>query len=405
MGMNTLLMQVIERINRALSSPRRNLMLSAVFVAIGLMAIVIGNWRAGRRQVDQMTGEAISSVVGASSQVLLRVFGDDGLGSVPVAWTGLRVYVPSEDDWRVLDGRDGAGDGLGDGLGEHVVLLVHGLDEPGGIWDDLAPALSKAGFAVVRFEYLNDQAIGLSGDALGDALDDLEAMGVRRIDLVCHSMGGLVARDALTGEGFEQGDGVDGLRVGRLITVGTPHGGSPWARLRAVAEMREQVQRFVEADELDPRQLLGFVRDGVGQAGEDLMPGSAFLDDLNARPLDNSIRVTCLVGRVVEPGGVKWGAMVAGGVLGELIGQREVSVIEEELDELNRGLGDGVVPMSSAVLDGVDDVVILGANHRGMVRRVEFGEAVRRAGGLGAGDEPPGIAVILDRLEDRLDDD
>ncbi|MGV6815068.1 MAG: esterase/lipase family protein [Phycisphaerales bacterium] len=394
-------MQIIERINRALSSPRRNLMLSAVLVTIGLVAIVIGNWRVGRQQVDQMTsevtGEVISSVMGASNQVLMRVFGDEGLGSVPAAWTGLRVYVPGENDWRVLD--------EGDGPGERVVLLVHGLDEPGGIWDDLAPELSEAGFVVVRFEYLNDQAIGLSGDALGDALDNLQAVGVRRMDLVCHSMGGLVARDALTREGFEQGDGVDGLRVGRLITVGTPHGGSPWARLRAVAEMREQVQRFVEADEMDPMQLLGFVRDGVGKAGEDLMPGSAFLTDLDGRRLDDSIQVTCLVGRVVEPEAVQWGAMVGGGVLGELIGKREVSVIETELDELNRGLGDGVVPMSSAVLDGVDDVVILGANHRGMVRRVEIGEAVRRVGGLGAGDEPPGIAVILDRLGDPLGDD
>jgi hypothetical protein len=31
-----------------------------------------------------------------------------------------------------------------------LVLLVHGMDEPGGIWDDLAPALAAAGHAVAR---------------------------------------------------------------------------------------------------------------------------------------------------------------------------------------------------------------------------------------------------------------
>src|SRR5690606_22566445 len=77
-----------------------------------------------------------------------------------------------------------AGDGGGDGDGatraeawipvadaagpatDRVVLLVHGLDEPGDIWDDLTPALHEAGHTVVRFNYPNDQDPALSADAL-----------------------------------------------------------------------------------------------------------------------------------------------------------------------------------------------------------------------------------------------
>ena len=46
------------------------------------------------------------------------------------------------------------------------LVLIHGLDEPGDIWDDLAPALTAAGYAVWEYRYPNDQGIDRSADWL-----------------------------------------------------------------------------------------------------------------------------------------------------------------------------------------------------------------------------------------------
>ena len=105
------------------------------------------------------------------------------------------------------------------------MVLVHGLDEPGGIWDQLAPALYQDGHTVLRFDYRNDQAIVRSGDALGDSLRALRRDGISDLDLVCHSMGGLVARELLSRDEYRE----IGLRVRTMVTLGTPHHGSPWA--------------------------------------------------------------------------------------------------------------------------------------------------------------------------------
>ena len=214
------------------------------------------------------------------------------------------------------------------------------------------------------------------------------------MDMVCHSMGGLVSRDAMTREEFAGA----GIVVERYVTIGTPHGGSPWARMQAVSEMREQVQRWIESDDLNPKRLLGFARDGVGQAGVDLLPGSDFLKELNSRSMPDGVVTTCIVGRMTKEQGDGIGLAVANSMLIDLLGASEASAIADELEKLSKELGDGVVPMSSAVLDGVEDVVILQANHRALIRNVELGEAMRQLGGLPSSDEPPAVAVVLDRL-------
>jgi pimeloyl-ACP methyl ester carboxylesterase len=116
---------------------------------------------------------------------------------------------------------------------KRIILLVHGLDEPGSIWDELAPAIDDQGACVARFEYPHDQHIALSATLFQQSLLALRDMGVERVDLVCHSMGGLVARDALSRDPEDSDD--DGARdiVDRLILVGTPNAGSSWARTQS----------------------------------------------------------------------------------------------------------------------------------------------------------------------------
>lgn len=254
---------------------------------------------------------------------------------------------------------------------ERLVVLLHGLDEPGRIWDDAAPAILAAGMAVARFDYPNDQAIAASADLLLDTLATLRSMGVRTIDAVGHSMGGLVARDALTRAARPAGLPC----ANRLITVGTPNKGSPLARHRWVAEAREQIARWTESPGWTPPGSAS-PRGERGRAGVDLMPGSAFFADLDARPLPDAA-MTIILGRLLP-------LPASSNAVGRAL-----------LD----AMGDGVVSVASARLAGVSDVVELTGTHRGLVRNVSPTDAVRtRLGRPAKGAVPPAVPVIVDRL-------
>ena len=163
-----------------------------------------------------------------------------------------------------------------------VVVLVHGLDDPGRVWMTLRPVLLQNGVTVAQFEYPNDQPIEESTRLMADELLKLKEAGVGRVSIVAHSMGGLVSRHLLTDPRWYngRGHGHDGYPdVERLIMVGTPHHGSQMARLRLAAEVRDQVVRICSGEGL----LFGAIFDGAGEAKLDLLPGSAFLTTLNNR--------------------------------------------------------------------------------------------------------------------------
>lgn len=268
---------------------------------------------------------------------------------------------------------------------DRVVLLIHGLDEPGDIWDDLAPVLHEAGYAVARFDYPDDQPIAASADLLGEWLTKMNAGGVQRMDMVCHSMGGLVARDALTRIAPPR------PVVERIIFLGTPAGGSPWARLQAVAEARQGVMRAI--DKAEWRELLGFLNDGRGEAAADLLPGSAFLKNLDSRPWPK-IQATAIVANVFSPDVVESRAM---DLLKNNLGEDRAAHAAAQVREFAAMLGDGVVPESSAAAPGISDVVRISATHRGIIRDSIVERTARDLLGQPSA-PPPGIAIVLDRL-------
>jgi len=301
---------------------------------------------------------------------------------------GTFAYVPGAGDalggdWRRLDGKAS--------LPGEVVLLVHGLDEPGDIWSDLAPALLADGRAVVRFNYPNDQAASASGDLLIDALRALKgAHGVERAHMVCHSMGGLIARDALTRPGAREGMPA----FGRMILVGTPNAGSAWASVQVFGEIRDHVTRWIERDGEDPGALLGFLLDGTGEAADDLLPGSAYLADLNARPLPEDVEITIIAGRASPVEARAMRGWLNAPLVRRVLGPEQAEDLLAEASEAIDVLGDGLVSLESARLAGVDDFVVVEGNHRSILRRVPALEAV----GVEKRDEPPAIAIVLDRL-------
>ena len=114
-----------------------------------------------------------------------------------------------------------------------VLLVVHGII---GDTRSLVGALAAgphplhAGYdCVLALDYENlHTSVAQTAAALRDRMRELGLGEGRRVDVVAHSMGGLVARWWIEREGGDQA-------VRRLVMCGTPHGGSPWPRVQDLA--------------------------------------------------------------------------------------------------------------------------------------------------------------------------
>lgn len=254
------------------------------------------------------------------------------------------------------------------------VLLLHGLDDPGKVWMNLAPILARNGYGVLLLDYPNDQSIRDSAAFVGRQLEQLAAQGVQEVDIVAHSMGGLVSRELLTSPGLAcQPPACIRARVSRLVMVGTPNHGSDLARLRAMSEVREQLSRLFTGE----AGWLDWIFDGAGEAGTDLLPNSDFLNELNARPHPESTRMWILAGVIGKGQWERLESLLSGHV-GELAGP---------LRQASERLGDGLVSVNSARLKGVPVIRVTG-NHLSIIRNVR--ESSERM--------PPAIPVILQLL-------
>ena len=296
--------------------------------------------------------------------------------------TRIQALQPDRRVWGLTIERDGRRIPIADhvkrhgALPKHAVVLIHGLDDPGTIWNELVGPLESDGHAVLRLAYPNDGPIERSARFVLDELRNLREAGVSSIDIVGHSMGGLVAREALTRDSGYAGTGEgDGTRpvVRRFILCGTPNQGSELARLRAVSELREQFTRLIG----DGGGALGGLADGDGEAARDLLPGSAFLETLNARPLATGVDHRVIAGRASpmssddvrglmrtvrdladDAGAPAW--------LRRWIGDADRGA-QQLLNEAEAGLGDGCVTIESATLKGASEMVIVDANHLSML--------------------------------------
>jgi len=166
---------------------------------------------------------------------------------------------------------DGSAPVLDQELPSRVVVLLHGLDDGGGQWNQLVPRLRDANVTAIEVNYPNDQPLVESSGALAGHLRALRRLGVVHVDIVAHSMGALVARDMLTCSAHYNGHALGDRNlpyVRRLVMVAPPNQGSECARFDAVSELREQTMRW-----FDDRAInWGCVFDGLGEARLDLLP-------------------------------------------------------------------------------------------------------------------------------------
>ncbi len=267
------------------------------------------------------------------------------------------------------------------------VVLIHGLDDPGKVWMNLAPALMAEGMQVLEMRYPNDQPIVESAWLFYQELRYLRQIGVLRITIVAHSMGGLVSREMLTNPQIAYVDKSLTNEVPRatgLIMVGTPNHGSQVARFRVFGEVRDQWVHMLKGQ----GHLLRGILDGAGEAKIDLLPRSQFLRTLNERPHPKGVQMLVIAG-IASP----WNEDDVHRFIdfardrSPTADGKTLRNLEAFLKSMSDGLGDGLVTVESTRLDGVDHRTVRGT-HLSMIRNVT--ENSPRI--------PPAVPLVVDAL-------
>ena len=280
--------------------------------------------------------------------------------------------------------------GVGQAPNRGAVVLVHGLDDPGKVWQDLRPALVQEGYDVWQFEYPNDQPLAESAVMLFQELQTLRAEHIAHISIVAHSMGGLISRELLTSTtlGYLQSaEQQEVPRVDLFIMVGTPNHGSHMVQLRFFSEVRDHLARLLKGQ----TGWLNFIFDGAGEAKIDLLPNSTFLNELNRRPNPEEIEQLIIAG-ITSP----WNQQELDGLLenyAEKVSgfkRADLDTIKSLLDSMTDGLGAGLVSVESTRLPGIAHETVKGT-HLSMIRNVTpDSERV-----------PPALPIIFRHLQKR----
>ena len=271
-------------------------------------------------------------------------------------------------------------------LNRPSVVLIHGLDDPGKVWMNLAPALLTQGYNVWLLNYPNDQPVTESSMLFAQELYDLRERGITTIDIVAHSMGGLISRDMLTSPilQYKKVQAEDRVpKINTLIMVGTPNHGSQVARFHLLGEIRDHLVRSINGGTrwLDP------FFDGAGEAQVDLLPGSVFLTALNQRPHPKDVN-TLIIAGVSSPWNNDDITHVKNNIkkLAPEFGQ-EIDMMGQYMQSMINGLGDGLVTVDSTRLQGIPHITVKGT-HLSMIRNISA-ESQR---------VPPAIPIIIKKL-------
>ncbi len=251
-----------------------------------------------------------------------------------------------------------------------TVCLVHGMNSSSGGFVHLIPLIEAEGYGVVLYDYPFDRDLDLSTDQF---TRDWTAFRERTGDelewiILSHSMGGLLARAYVEGESY-RGD------VSDLILIAPPNQGSAIAELQPLMQWIRASQVFGGAKDRRKTGGLVTVREGLGAAADDLVPGSDFLKKLNSKPLRSGVRYHILAGNQgfldkatriqIESQLSKVGR--AGGLIGGL-SRIALGSMHAALDEVSDGTGDGCVSLASTRLEGVAEHRVIPVNHVELIR-------------------------------------
>ncbi|MCA9234845.1 MAG: hypothetical protein KDA44_05215 [Planctomycetales bacterium] len=263
-------------------------------------------------------------------------------------WIGLPAELPSE-LYRLHRPPSGRPAGL------LVWVLVPGLEAVSADGDRFAMACRSAGVPLARFDYPNDGPLAIAGDRLRAELTAWERSepGLR-VALVGHSMGGLIARYVATNPPSPP------ECVKAVATLGTPHAGSALAEYADLLELAAQTLPQGGA-------FRGAAIDGLGEAADELQPGSPFLRDLAARPLPAGVPLFAAAGtRPFLSASLRAELRSEMNRLSRARPSAAWASLQHALlsDEMTAGLGDGAVAVASALPADATSVCEFSVNHR-----------------------------------------
>ncbi len=253
-----------------------------------------------------------------------------------------------------------------------TLCLVHGLNSSSGGFVHMIPQLEEAGYGIVTYDYPFNRRIAES--CAGFARDWAEFRRQARDDrpwvIVAHSMGALLARSLVEDDRSWAGN------VSSLVLIAPVNHGSHLSRVQTVYQL---VNGLKAINGKNTAKAMLSLSDGLGQAAQDLLPGSAFLASTNARPRRRGVSYHILAGDsgfLTREGRRQLDERIGlvtrnSGILGQLT-RAATSDLPQLLDELTDGTGDGCVAVERTRLEGVNDHVTIHANHAELIRAPLF---------------------------------
>ncbi len=243
-----------------------------------------------------------------------------------------------------------------------MVILIHGLQSTSEKIGGVLPAVRKLGHPCATFDYPNDQPLDASAALLAEELARLAAdHPERKVTLLTHSMGGLVARAVVEDESRDPGN------VTQLIMVAPPNHGSLLAHLAFGFDFLEYLNGGRDRGAIE--RFFAAIEDGLGEAPDDLKTTSPFLERLNRRPRNPNVRYTILLGTEAplsktSLAGLRRSLKKAGtrNRYVRFLGAK-LDTYLADLDEVLEGKGDGAVAVKRGRLEGVSDIEILPFDH------------------------------------------
>lgn len=292
-------------------------------------------------------GDPTTTRAGSIAQRIVNGFHGDLVAAEHPSWA-----VPMA---LRIDGRDARPAEFRDGT-PRVVVFVHGLAEDERAWSlgGRAPygdRLRDDGYTAVYVRYNSGQHISTNGRALSDLLDELVrdwAVPVESIDLVGHSMGGLVSRSAC----HVGGDWT--TRVRTVVTLGSPHRGAPLEK--AVHVIDAVMRRIPEAEPLG--RVLAHRSAGV----KDLRYGSLVDSDWEGHDVDAFLARRAAEVPFLSHARYYWVA---------------ATVTRDARHPVGRLVGDGMVRLPSASAVAGEGIHIADLGHLGLLNDEAVFQALR----------------------------
>jgi pimeloyl-ACP methyl ester carboxylesterase len=249
-----------------------------------------------------------------------------------------------------------------------TVCLVHGLNSSSGGFVHMIPWLEEAGYGIVVYDYPFNRSIAESCQryARDWAAFRAEVKDRRPWSIVAHSMGALLARSLV------EDDRSWAHNACSVILIAPVNQGSQLAKVQTVMQFMNGLKAI---NGKNTTRAMMNLSDGLGQAAEDMLPGSPFLTGINRRPRRQGLSYHIIAGDrgfLTRDGR----AQIEGrldlvtrnsGIFGRLT-QAATADLPDLLDELTDGTGDGCVRVERTRLEGVADHVTIHANHAELIR-------------------------------------